>query len=69
MVCFINSENIETELNSGLGFNVKMYSGEKALDYLFGEKKQEVKDLFEKAKKKKIEKLIENMNTVFEVES
>ena len=67
VVCFINAEDIETEINSGLGFNVKMYAGEKALDYLFAEDKQEIKELFEKVKKKKIEKLIENMSTVFKI--
>ena len=34
VVCFINAEDIETEINSGIGFNVKMFSGSRFLKLL-----------------------------------
>ena len=68
VVCFINAESVDTEINTGLGFNVKVYAGEKALDYLFKEDKQEIISLIKTEIRKKIEKVIASMSVSFDVD-
>jgi hypothetical protein len=65
VVCYLNAEDVQTQIDGGMETLVKVYAGDKALEYLFQEDKERNITIIKNELKKKIDGLLESISDSF----